>query len=77
LATLGRGIFLSENYSARAVECPHCGHLDAHLIPACVACGHFTRELADVSAAIIPAAFAFDFANEMVNCRALRENGRK
>jgi peptide chain release factor subunit 1 len=49
-------IFLTENYSARAVECPHCGHLDAHLVASCVACGRRTRELADVCDAIIPIA---------------------
>jgi peptide chain release factor subunit 1 len=53
-------LFLSENYSARAVECPHCGHLDAHMVPTCVACGRFTRELADVSDAIIPIAIRRD-----------------
>ena len=51
-----QAIFLAENYSSRAVECPHCGHLDAHLIASCVACGHRTRELADVCDAIIPIA---------------------
>jgi len=49
-------IFLSENFSARAVQCPHCGHLDAHLVTSCVACGRRTRELADVCDAIIPIA---------------------
>ena len=49
-------IFLTENYSARAVECPHCGHLDAHLIASCVACGRPTHELTDVCDAIIPIA---------------------
>ena len=49
-------IFLTENYSARAVECPHCGHLDAHLIASCIACGRPTHELADVCDAIIPIA---------------------
>jgi peptide chain release factor subunit 1 len=49
-------IFLSENYSARAVQCPHCGHLDAHLIASCVACGRPTHELTDVCDAIIPIA---------------------
>jgi hypothetical protein len=53
-------IFLAENYSARAVECPHCGHLDAHMVPSCVACGHPTRELADVCDAIIPIAIRRD-----------------
>ena len=55
-----QSIFLGENYSAQAVECPHCGHLDAHLIQACVACGHATRELADVCDAIIPIAIRRD-----------------
>jgi peptide chain release factor subunit 1 len=49
-------IFLTENYSARAVQCPHCGHLDAHLIASCVACGRPTHELTDVCDAIIPTA---------------------
>jgi peptide subunit release factor 1 (eRF1) len=49
-------IFLSENFSARAVQCPHCGHLDAHLVASCVACGRRTHELTDVCDAIIPIA---------------------
>jgi peptide chain release factor subunit 1 len=49
-------IFLTENYSARAIECPHCGHLDAHLVASCVACGRRTHELTDVCDAIIPIA---------------------
>lgn len=53
-------IFLAENYSARAVECSHCGHLDAHVVPLCVACGSRTRELIDVSDAIIPIAIRRD-----------------
>jgi peptide subunit release factor 1 (eRF1) len=55
-----QSIFLTENYSARAVECPHCGHLDAHLIAACVACGRPTGELTDVCDAIIPIAIRRD-----------------
>src|SRR5271166_434643 len=55
-----QSIFLGENYSARAVECPHCGHLDAHLVPSCGACGNPTRELADVCDAIIPIAIRRD-----------------
>ena len=55
-----QSLFLGENYSARAIECPHCGHLDAHLIGSCVACGHRTRELADVCDAIIPIAIRRD-----------------
>lgn len=55
-----QSLFLGEDYSARAVECPHCGHLDAHLVQFCVACGHRTRELADVCDAIIPIAIRRD-----------------
>ncbi len=55
-----QSLFLTENYSARAVECTHCGHLDAHIVSACVACGRKTRELNDVSDAIIPLAIRSD-----------------
>ena len=55
-----QSLFLGEDYSAHAVECPHCGHLNAHLVPTCVACGHATRELADVCDAIIPLAIRRD-----------------
>lgn len=51
-----QALFLGDDYSARAVECVHCGHLDAHLVSACVACGRRTRELKDVCDAIIPLA---------------------
>jgi len=55
-----QAIFLDENYSARAVHCPNCGHLDAHLVTSCVACGHRTREMRDVCDAIIPIAIRRD-----------------
>jgi peptide subunit release factor 1 (eRF1) len=55
-----QSIFLGDNYSAKAVECPNCGHLDAHLVPSCAACGHTTRELADICDAIIPIAIRRD-----------------
>jgi peptide subunit release factor 1 (eRF1) len=53
-------LFLTENYSARAIECANCGHLDAHVVPSCVGCGGPTRELADVTDAIIPLAIRRD-----------------
>ena len=55
-----QSLFIGDNYSARAVECPHCGHLDAHIVSTCVACGHPTRELNDVGEAIIPIAIRRD-----------------
>ncbi|MBI1740847.1 MAG: hypothetical protein HYR57_08210 [Candidatus Koribacter versatilis] len=53
-------LFLTENYSAHAVECTHCGHLDAHMVPSCGACGSSTRELSDVCDAVIPIAIRRD-----------------
>ena len=55
-----QSLFLTENYSAHAVECSNCGHLDAHMVPQCVACGRATRELTDVCDAIIPLAIRRD-----------------
>ena len=55
-----QSLFLGDNYSAHAVECSHCGHLNAHLVPTCVVCGHGTRELEDVCDAIIPMAIRRD-----------------
>ncbi len=53
-------LLMGENYSAHAVECANCGHLDAHIVRHCPVCGHVTRELDDVGDAIIPAAIRRD-----------------
>src|SRR5207237_8368941 len=53
-------LFMGETFRARAVECANCGHLDSHMIPHCPVCGQATRELEDVSDAIIPAAIRRD-----------------
>jgi peptide chain release factor subunit 1 len=53
-------LIVAENYSAHAVECTACGHLDAHMVRYCPMCGHGTRELEDVCNALIPAAIRRD-----------------
>ncbi len=53
-------LLMGENYSAHAVECGNCGHLDAHIVRHCPVCGHATRELEDVCDAIIPVAIRRD-----------------
>jgi peptide chain release factor subunit 1 len=53
-------LLLGENYTARAVECPSCGHVDAHMVPFCPVCGKATRELEDVCDAMIPMAIRRD-----------------
>lgn len=49
-------ILMSREYSARAVECTNCRHLDSHLVPYCPACGRATRRLDDVCESLVPAA---------------------
>jgi peptide subunit release factor 1 (eRF1) len=53
-------LLMAENYSARAVECTSCGHLDAHLVQYCPVCGRSTQELEDVCDAIVLAAIRRD-----------------
>jgi peptide subunit release factor 1 (eRF1) len=47
-------LLLGENLQAHAIECSACGHIDAHLVSACPACGRATQEIVDVGEAILP-----------------------
>ncbi len=49
-------MLVGENYSARAVECSSCGHLDAHMVRYCPLCGRGTQEIEDVCEIIVPSA---------------------
>lgn len=49
-------ILMSQDYSARAVECTNCRHLDSHLVPYCPVCGRATRQLDDICEALVPVA---------------------
>jgi peptide subunit release factor 1 (eRF1) len=60
-------LLMGQNYSAHAVECGHCGHLDAHIVRHCPICGHVTRELEDVGDAVIAAAIRRDIELFYVN----------
>src|SRR5579859_5636396 len=44
---IGRGL------RAQAVECTNCGHLDTRMVKSCAVCGKETRELSDVSDALV------------------------
>ena len=46
-------ILMSQDYTARAVECTNCRHLDAHLVSYCPVCGRATRKLDDVCEALV------------------------
>jgi peptide chain release factor subunit 1 len=47
-------LLIGENLQAHAVECSGCGHIDAHLVSYCPACGRATQEIVDVGEAILP-----------------------
>ena len=53
-------LLIGERFSHPAVECSGCGHLDAHIVRYCAACGRETRELEDACDAIIPIAIRRD-----------------
>src|SRR5215813_811979 len=44
---VGRGL------NSEAVECPHCRHLDTRMVRQCAVCAHQTRELSDVTDALV------------------------
>jgi peptide subunit release factor 1 (eRF1) len=47
-------LLIGENLQAHAIECSGCGHIDAHLVSFCPACGRATQEVVDVGEAILP-----------------------
>jgi len=47
-------LLVGENLQAHAIECAHCGHIDAHLVSYCPVCGRATQEIVDVGEAILP-----------------------
>jgi peptide subunit release factor 1 (eRF1) len=46
-------LLLMRDFKAEAVECPNCRHLDTRMVKSCAVCGHDTRELSDVSDALV------------------------
>ena len=53
-------LLIGDKFSHLAVECTNCGHLDTRMVRECPVCGHETREIEDVTEAIIPAAIQRD-----------------
>jgi peptide subunit release factor 1 (eRF1) len=44
---------LVRDFKAEAVECTNCRHLDTRMVKTCAVCAHGTRELSDVSDALV------------------------
>jgi peptide subunit release factor 1 (eRF1) len=46
-------LVLMRDFRAEAVECPNCRHLDTRMVKSCAVCGHETRELSDITDALV------------------------
>jgi peptide subunit release factor 1 (eRF1) len=46
-------LLILRSFKAEAVECPNCRHLDTRMVKTCAVCAHETRELSDVSDALV------------------------
>jgi peptide subunit release factor 1 (eRF1) len=53
-------LLVSRDFTGEAVECTNCGHLDTRMVAACAVCGNQTRELSDVSDALVDLALRND-----------------
>jgi peptide subunit release factor 1 (eRF1) len=53
-------LMIGEGFTAHAVECSACGHLDSHLVSSCAVCGAKTHELEDIGEALVPLAIRHD-----------------
>jgi len=57
LNSLERGevqrLLLGGRFAATVAECAHCGHLDTRMVRSCAVCGQPTRELPDVTDALV------------------------
>ena len=49
-------LVISPDFHAEAVECTNCRHLDTRMVKACAVCGGETRQLSDVSDALVDSA---------------------
>jgi len=46
-------LLMLRSFKAEAVECPNCRHLDTRMVKTCAVCAHETRELSEVSDALV------------------------
>lgn len=79
LAALERGevqaVLIGQSFSSRAVECGNCGHLDTRMVDNCAICGQQTREIEDVSDALVTRALRSSAQVQYVDDEALEGVG--
>jgi hypothetical protein len=59
-------LIVGDNFKAGAVECPNCRHLDMRPVHQCAICGAATRELSDITDALVDLALRNGAAIEFV-----------
>jgi hypothetical protein len=78
LSSLERGevqrLLLGDHFAATVAECQNCGHLDTRMVRSCAVCGQPTRELSDVTDALV--ARAVRDGVQLIHVRADEEFGR-
>lgn len=48
-----QSLVIGDGFRAEGVECTNCGHLDMRLVESCAVCGQKTREISDITDALI------------------------
>jgi peptide subunit release factor 1 (eRF1) len=46
-------LVIGDGFHAEGVECTNCGHLDMRLVESCAVCGQKTREISDITDALV------------------------
>ena len=69
-------LILSPDFHAEAVECTNCRRLDTRLVKTCAVCGQATRQLNDISGALIDSALRNGAEIEIASDADLEKAGR-
>jgi peptide subunit release factor 1 (eRF1) len=70
-------LLIGRGFTAEAVECANCRHLDTRMVKSCAVCQHETRQLSDVSDALVDLALRNGAGIQFIDdAPELEKNGR-